>query len=70
MIKWSSLTSPKYLGEWGLKDLRIFSKDLVDKSCWIMVHDQGLRGNLMRYKYLKRKSLQDWTRATKKVRGL
>jgi hypothetical protein len=33
-VKWSSLSKPKNLGDWGIKNMYLFSQALVDKSVW------------------------------------
>jgi hypothetical protein len=39
-VKWESLAAPKALGEWGLKNISLFSKVLVEKSIWRLVSSE------------------------------
>ena len=39
---WKVLSSPKYLGGWGLKVPALFAKALAAKSVWNIINGSGL----------------------------
>ena len=66
IIKWQDLAFPKKKGEWGLKNIQIFSQALASKIWWCMLFDGGSWGLVMKNKYIKNSSISDWMQRSKK----
>jgi hypothetical protein len=60
LVKWSTLSMPKALGGWGIKNLIWFSKSLVAKSLWRLLHNEMLWGKVLSSKCLQGKTFIDW----------
>jgi hypothetical protein len=52
LVKWSSLSLPKKLRGYGLKNIYRFSKSLMEKTLWHLVYNDSLWGKVMKSKYL------------------
>eukprot|EP00253_Pinus_taeda_P003310 PITA_03310 len=57
-----NISKPKNLGRWGFLDLKSFGKDLLCNSLWKGVFGKGPWSNIIRVKYLRRRSLAYWLR--------
>jgi hypothetical protein len=64
--KWSSITAPKELGGWGLKDIHAFTQDLVGKILWRMIPGTSLWCKVLHSKYFPGKLVVDWIREMQK----
>ena len=41
-VRWDRISLPKALGDWGMKNIFLFSKALVPKVSWRMIATNGL----------------------------
>eukprot|EP00253_Pinus_taeda_P023722 PITA_23722 len=62
LARMNQIAAPKYLGGWGLKDLRTFGNALICKSLHRGIFGTGPWSNLIRTKYLKGRPLLFWYR--------
>lgn len=60
---WDSLSKPKALGGWGIKQLGAFNIALCAKSMWRCLTNNGLWGSVIKAKYLKRLPMVYWFRS-------
>lgn len=58
----ANLSKPKELGGWGLLDLKSFGKALLCRTLWRGVFEDGPWSDIIRGKYLRRRSLAHWLR--------
>jgi hypothetical protein len=60
LASWKRIYTPKYIGGWGLKDIFLFSKALVEKNVWSPIQEAGLWAQATKAKkFLK---IQLWIR--------
>jgi hypothetical protein len=52
----------KEASEWGLKSICVFNMALAAKILWTLINNEGLWGKVMKLKYLKIKSIEEWFR--------
>jgi len=62
LTKLGLLSMPKFLGGWGLMDIRTFGKALLCKSLWRGIFNSNPWSAIIRQKYLKGRSLEFWFR--------
>ena len=60
VTSWESISKKKQLGGWDIKNIKWFNIALVLKTIWIGLSGNGPWGEILRAKYLWRKSLVDW----------
>jgi hypothetical protein len=51
LTSWESISKPKVLGGWGIKNIKWFNIALVLKTIWIGLSGNGLWGEILRAKY-------------------
>eukprot|EP00253_Pinus_taeda_P012614 PITA_12614 len=61
LARMNRIAVPKHLGDWGLKDLRIFGSALICKSLHRGIFGSGPWSKTIQTKYLKGRSLLFWT---------
>jgi hypothetical protein len=61
---------PKYLGGWGLKNIFLFYKELVEKSVWRLIYRENIWTRVVTHKYIRPNSLQEWIRSSLKKYAL
>ena len=54
LTSWESLSKPRFLGGWGIKNLALFNSSLCSKSLWWPLHNEGIWGKVIGCKYLRR----------------
>ena len=42
MVKWSTITLPKELGELGLCSMKYRNQAMLAKLCWRLAHEEGM----------------------------
>jgi hypothetical protein len=67
LVKCSTLSIPKYLGGWGLKNVFLFSKDMDANSVWRLISKDNLWTQVVTHKYIRPSSLQEWIRSPSKM---
>lgn len=60
MCSWQSLSWPKALGGWGLRNLEWFNEAMLTRSIWRAFTDEGLWSRVIRVKYLKTYNSLQW----------
>ena len=67
LVKWINIAQPKEIGGWGIKNLPLFTKALVDKSLWRLIQDtDSLWGRVVCSKYCSNMEIIDWIRIPNK----
>ena len=57
LCKLSLITVPKFLGGWGLLDIRFFSNVLLAESLWRALNGNGIWSKIIECKYINDRSL-------------
>ena len=58
-VRWERIAILKGLGDWVLKNIFLFAKDLVAKGGWRLINSEILWTQVMIQKYLAPKSVED-----------
>jgi hypothetical protein len=66
LANWKSLSKPKALGGWGLKDRVMFGQVLASKSLWVFLMQESLWSHILITKYISPLSVVDWIRQRNK----
>jgi hypothetical protein len=66
-VRWEKIVIPKALGGWGLKNIFIFSKALVEKCGWRLLKTSSLWTKVVVQKYIEPDSLEAWIRNPQKM---
>jgi len=66
LVNWKRISKPKKKGDWGIKNVFWFLKDLATKSFWRSLMVPRLWHEVIHKKYLKKKSVIDWFREGRK----
>lgn len=61
-VSWDHISLPKYHGEWGLKNLFLFAKDLAAKIGWRLIATHSLGIEVITHKYIIPKTTLEWIR--------
>jgi len=70
LTSWESISKPKALGGWGIEHLSCFYIALILKTIWKGLSGCGLWGDILKKKYLNRRSLVDWIRNTSQRKAM
>ena len=62
LSSWESIPKTKFLSGCWVKDLDMFNQSLCEKTLWRSLFNDGLWGNLVKLKYLKRCPIYFWFR--------
>lgn len=62
LSKWKTLAKPQICGGWGLKSICDFGEAVPAKSLWRGQFLLGMWHAVLKVKYLKKKSFDDWIR--------
>jgi len=65
--KYTKVENLKEVGGWGLKNIPIFSLALAAIFLLRLVYNEGFLGKVMKYKYLKRVSMECWFKKERKI---
>ena len=66
-VRWEWIAVPNGLGGWGLKNIFLFAKSLVDKGGWRLLKADSLWNQVMVHKYIAPNSMEDWFRRPMKT---
>ena len=61
-VKWVQIVMPKDMGGWGIKNINLFSKELVAKAGWRLLTTTILWKKVVYHKYISPVPLWDWIR--------
>jgi hypothetical protein len=64
LCSWDFIARPKILGGWGLRNIFLFNKVLVEKSLWRVMMKDGIWHRVIKDKYLPHCSIATWLRST------
>ena len=64
LVNWEILSRLLNQGGWGIKQLGRFNKSLCAKRLWQFVHNEGIWGRIIRFKYLQRLPVVSWLRSS------
>ena len=68
LVKWKTLSKPKNLGGWGIKNLELFSKALAAKSLWRLIKNPDkLWRKFIVTKYYPDNNILEWIRTPDKT---
>jgi hypothetical protein len=66
LTKWSTLATPKALGGWGIKYIRLFAKYLAGRNLWRLLVGNSLWIKVMHSKYFPNLTVIEWLRQLNK----
>jgi hypothetical protein len=66
LTKWSTLATPKSLGGWGIKYIRLFARDLSGTDLWRLLVGNSLWIKVMRSKYFPNHTVIEWLKQPNK----
>jgi hypothetical protein len=66
-VEWTKVTNLKEFGGWGLNNIHIFNMALALKCLWRLVYNKALWEKVMKYKYLRGISIEDWFKKERKI---
>jgi hypothetical protein len=67
LANWKSLSKPKALGGWGLKDGVMFGQELEAKFLWVFLTQESLYRKFIIAKYISPLFVVDWIHQRNKI---
>ena len=62
LVDWHTISRPYEFGGWNIKNLDWCSLSLILKSYCMVINGEGIQSHIIKHKYLKNRSVDDWLR--------
>ena len=64
MCNWETLAKPKIFGGWGIRNIYLFNKSMVENNLWQVLMKDGIWHRVIKDKYIPYSSVFTWLRST------